>query len=244
MPFVTRSSRHIIESSIPIENVFINEYLPTANGDAVRVYLYGLYLSSVSWRYDNSVEHFAKVLGLTEATVEEIFIYWQDKGLVRIISVNPLEIEYRSLKSGLTPSRGIYADFNAKLEATITRPITQSEFKQYYDFLETYHVEQDALISVIKHCVEVKSSTVGYRYILTVAKRLAFEGARTVKTVEAMLAQEALPKAKNSPLSQWEYPAGGRGVVPKQKKVLTHSYKKGEVGKKKFKDTNLDEVEI
>jgi len=237
MPFVTYSSQHVIENSTLVSNVFINEYLPTANGDAVRVYLYGLYLCSVSWRYDNTLEHFAKVLNLDESTIEEIFMFWQDKGLVRVKSTKPLEIEFRSLKAGLAPTRNVYMEFNGHIEGLIKRPITPNEFKQYYDFLESFHVEPEALVLVVKHCIEVKGDSVGYKYILTVAKRLAYEGARTVKTVEAMLTNQDKPVAKED-----KAPKAVR--KPTTKKIMTHSYNKGEVGTRKFKTTKWDEVEI
>ena len=35
-----------------VENQFITKYLPQADGDAVRVYLYGLYLCQISADFD------------------------------------------------------------------------------------------------------------------------------------------------------------------------------------------------
>jgi len=139
------------------------------------------------------------------------------------------------------PTRNIYSEFNAQLEAIITRPITPTEFKQYYDFIETYHVEPDALTLVAKHCVDVKGPSVGYNYILTVAKRMAYDGARTEKVMAAMidktkkeLEQEAQKKLER---------AVKKTTAGKEKKILRHSYKDGEL-QDKFKTTNLDEVEI
>ena len=68
--------------STEIENLFINEFLPAAPGDYVKVYLFGLMCA----RHDQeiSTKKLALILGLSEQDVGEAWIYWEAKGLVRI----------------------------------------------------------------------------------------------------------------------------------------------------------------
>ena len=67
--------------STEIENLFINEFLPEAPGDYVKVYLFGLMYAS----HDQSIDShkLATSLGLSEVDIEEAWIYWESKGLVR-----------------------------------------------------------------------------------------------------------------------------------------------------------------
>ena len=59
-----------------VENQFITKYLPQADGDAVRVYLYGLYLCQVSGDFD--AQTCAKLLHLSEQKLLEIYAFWRN----------------------------------------------------------------------------------------------------------------------------------------------------------------------
>ena len=67
--------------STEIENLFINEFLPEAPGDYVKVYLFGLMYASHGQSIDS--RSLAMSLGLSEVDIEEAWIYWESKGLVR-----------------------------------------------------------------------------------------------------------------------------------------------------------------
>ena len=99
MSFCKFSSDYLMESFTLVDNLFMNEYLPYAEEGYIKVYLYGLYLCTNPSGRDNSVESFAKVLDMDEDKILEIFKYWQDQGLLEIISVNPLEVRYKRRKT-------------------------------------------------------------------------------------------------------------------------------------------------
>lgn len=192
MSFVTFSSGHVIDNTTSLSNVFIEEYI-ACNGDCVRVYLYGLYLCGSSTRYDNTLEHFAKALGLGEADIMDAFTYWQEMGLVQILSVKPVQIKYLPVAAGAARlkkySKDKYSDFNAQIQAIIDgRMVTPNEFQEYYAFMESFHVEPAALIMITKYCIDLKGSNVGYNYILTVAKNWAYAGIKTAAQVEEKFA--------------------------------------------------------
>ncbi len=69
--------------STEVENLFINEYLPAAPGDYVKVYLFGLMCA----RHDLEIDsrNLANILGISEDDVEEAWIYWDSRGLVKKI---------------------------------------------------------------------------------------------------------------------------------------------------------------
>lgn len=105
MSFCKFSSDYLMESFTLVDNLFMNEYLPYAEEGYIKVYLYGLYLCTNPSGRDNSVESFAKVLDMDEDKILEIFKYWQDQGLLEIISVNPLEVRYLSIKGAKQPPK-------------------------------------------------------------------------------------------------------------------------------------------
>lgn len=195
MAFVSFSSQLIVDNSTAVSNVFMNEHLPYCNGDCARVYLYGLYMCSSSNRYDNELGHFSNILGLSEEDVISAFSFWQERGLVQVLSIKPIEVKYLPIKQNAFKIKkiasGKYDDFNAQMGSIIQdRMITPTEFSEYYAFLESFHVEPAALVMIAKYCVNIKGANVGYSYILTVAKNWAFAGIKTVEAVEEKLSIE------------------------------------------------------
>lgn len=172
-----------------IDNTFLNEFLPQATGEDVKVYLYGLNLCANPNNDDNSLDTMCKVLCMSEDDVLKSFAYWQEMGLVQVVSTNPLEIRFLPIKtrSGSSKIRNKekYTDFNMQIQEVISgRMITPTEFNEYYSLIETYHFEPEALVMIAKYCTTRKSNSIGYPYILAVARNYADEGLKTVEAVE------------------------------------------------------------
>ena len=74
-------TKNLFLYSTEIENLFINEFLPGAPGDYVKVYIFGLMCAR--HKQDIDSRKLALILGLREADVEEAWIYWEARGLVR-----------------------------------------------------------------------------------------------------------------------------------------------------------------
>lgn len=64
-----------------VENLFINEFLPDAPGDYVKVYLFALMYAKYEEEIDSSI--MAKMLGMEEFEVDEAWNYWEARGLVK-----------------------------------------------------------------------------------------------------------------------------------------------------------------
>ncbi len=192
MAFCKYSTEYIASSKTEIDNIFINDYMPFADPQHVVVYLYGLYLCN-STSFDNTLENFARTLNLSEEDIILAFEYWQEQGLVQILKVEPLQVTFIPLKNVLSANKlykpDKYALFNQQAQELFKgkRAITKHEYEEYYDFLERYHFEQEALLMIMQYCIETKKSAVGYNYILTVAKNWANEGITTSLQVEERL---------------------------------------------------------
>jgi len=192
MAFCKFSTEFIASSKTELDNIFINDYLPFAQPKHSVVYIYGLYLCN-SNSFDNSLENFARTLNMTEEEVVEAFEYWEEQGLVQLLRVNPLQVTFIPLKNVLTANKLYkpekYSTFNSQANDIFMgkRSISKHEYEEYYDFLERFHVEPEALLMIMKYCVETKNSAVGYHYILTVAKNWAYEGITSAIQVEERL---------------------------------------------------------
>jgi hypothetical protein len=189
MMFCKFSSEYVISNQTAVDNFFINEFLPLAPENCVKVYLYGLYKCSNPNSFDNTIEHFADFLHLTKQDIEDAFLYWQEQGLVQVLSTTPIQIRYMPLKNIITNTKKFkldkYSDFNKQAQQIIEgRMISSNEYAEYYTLLETYRIQQEALIMIMQYCTELKGKNVGYAYILTVARNWAMEGITTTQAVE------------------------------------------------------------
>ena len=173
---------------------------------------------------DNTIESMSTKLGISVANIKDAFEYWEKQNLVQILDTIPLEIKYLPIKRNSakvsTLPKGQYDEFNTKAQAILDgRMITTTEFHEYYAFMNSMHFEPEALLLVIKNCVLVKGFTVGYAYILTVAKNLAYEGLTTYAAVaEKFKASEQNQSALTNLIKQI------RKNKPASKDFIKHSY--------------------
>ena len=189
------SSALAMGSSTLVDNTFINEFLPAAPDNAVKVYLYGLALCSSPSKEDNSIDSMATALSLTEEQLFEAFSYWQQMGLVQIVNKSPFEIKYLSARENSGNSKirvkGKYKDFNDQIQTILSgRMISPIEFNEYYHLIENQHFEPEALIMIIKYCTNIKSADIGSAYIIKVAKSFGEQGIKTTAALEAKLLEQ------------------------------------------------------
>lgn len=79
----TDKGKDIFLHRTKVENLFISEYLPDAPGDYVKVFLFGLMYAQYELQPNRS--ELAKILSLSEEEIAEAWIYWESRGLVRIV---------------------------------------------------------------------------------------------------------------------------------------------------------------
>ncbi|MDE7454567.1 MAG: DnaD domain protein [Clostridia bacterium] len=188
MAFCDREKQLIYDGNTVIDNKFILNYLPDAPEKCVAVYMLGLALSN-SQGSDNSIETIAQKLDITPDDVMAAYQYWDELDLVTIVNDVPPRIVYKAIKDSASALRKInpskYKKFSAQVQALFNggRPINTNEYDAYYQFLEDTTFEQDALLAVIKYCIELKGNTIKYQYILAVARNEIAKGATTLATV-------------------------------------------------------------
>ena len=185
------SSDYLMETFTLVDNLFINEYLPSATENQIKVYLYGLYLCS-NPTSDSSEENLTAVLGLKPDELYSVFKFWEDNGLLQIISQNPLEVKYLSLKGAKQPPKKYksekYYDFNLQAQDLFSdRALVQNEFVLLYETMDQTGILPDAMLMIIQYCIQLKGQSIRLQYVQAVARSWAADGVRTAADVEAKL---------------------------------------------------------
>ncbi len=188
MSFCSFSDECNGKNSTSVDNKFIRSYLPEATGDSVKVYLYGLYLCASG--EDVSPDVFSGTLGMDKATVADCFRFWEEFGLVNVLSEDPLIVRYLPVEpiSRRKPNAEKYTQFNKSLQILIPdRMITTNEYSAYFTLMENYSIRPEALLMIVKYCVDLKGTSIGFRYILKVAEDFANRGLTTPAKIEKEL---------------------------------------------------------
>ena len=178
----------------PVDNLFLSEFMPDADGDAVKVYLYGLMQCRFPSMGDVAI---SEALNLPEGTVRTALVYWQSKGLVRILKDEPLEVEYLTVEQpAVTTAVPLkYQAFVRALNELIApRRFNMNELGHIYDCLETFHLEEKTVLELVSHCMEEKGRNVRIQYIVTVGKSWADAGIFTYEQARTYIANATVRK--------------------------------------------------
>ena len=179
------SSEASLDGAITVENKFIVEYMPYADGDYVKVYLYGLSLAARKSDADDTTERLARRLDLDEATVNAAIDYWTEQGIMSRLGDDICYFSPRTARPKIKKyDVDLYREFNRQAQLYIAaRQISPNEYNEYYALMEKLNLEWQAMVLIVKYCVDLKGDNVSCPYILTVARNLASDGYRTADDV-------------------------------------------------------------
>lgn len=187
MAFCEFSSEVISKNSVAIDNLFITDFLPNAEDKCIKVYLYGLFLCNNS--KDNTIETFEKNLNMKREDILSVFYYWQEKGLVQVINIEPVIIKYLPTKNAIQKLKKYnvdkYTGFNISAQELIgSKMLTPRELEEFYYLIETLGQEKEAVLKIIDFCVKQKGKNVSVNYIVKVAKDWAYDGVKSAEDVD------------------------------------------------------------
>lgn len=176
-----------------VENRFITKYLPVADGFAVKVYLYGLYLCSMK-NSDFSILSMAEVLHTDVKKIEEAFALWEDYDLVQILSKDPFAVNYLPVRSDGNRPKKVryeqYGDFNKELQRKMQQVgkfINYSDSIKYMHFLDENDIQPQAFLLIAEYCINKQGENVSPSYIFNKAKKFIRNGWNTYEQVEREL---------------------------------------------------------
>ena len=184
------SAEATIDGYTTVENKFIIDYLPYADGDYARVYIYALFLSTHPDEA-NDAAALARRLGVDLATVDAAIDYWTELGLMARLGDEVTLFPIRDAKPKIKKYDIYqYSDFNRLAQGLLTgRQMPPREFEEYYAVMEKLNIEWQAMLHIIRYCVDLKGDNVSCPYILTVARNLAQDGYRTDEAISERLSE-------------------------------------------------------
>ena len=177
MSVIKLSGEYIKQGFTQVDNVFLSDYLSSASGDEIKVYLAGLMLASNGEEGDI----FAKISAqtkLSDVRVGECFAYWEKQGLVELKNGN---VFYLSVKSPLPP----VVKFNAQKFKTFTEEtvrifpdkiLTPNEYNRYFEFITAAGMDVNAMLLIMQYCKDLGGGKTSTDYVLAVASAWAKDG--------------------------------------------------------------------
>ncbi|MBE6032719.1 MAG: DnaD domain protein [Clostridiales bacterium] len=193
-----------------IENVFINEYMVSAPGDYVKVYLLASMYVEIDLPVSN--ESLARELNLPVEDVLQAWTYWEKCGVVRKHYPDPgnklhYQVEFLNLREAISGGsrkkqtksslpekvqslvddeglRKLYSE----IEKTTGRLLSGSETMAVLSWIEDYSATPEVIAYAYRYCA-AQRKTDKHTYVASVVKDWAGRGFRTAEEVEAFLAE-------------------------------------------------------
>ena len=179
----------------PLENLFITDYMQSAKGDYIKVYLLALYYSNLNYQ-NIGQEELAKELELPVSQVEAALRYWERRGIMARVSGNPPQytlynIAQRTL-SGLDKTHqvdGPYVQFAENIYALFgeKRNVRPSEISLAYEWVEDMGLSAEVVIMLINHMFLTRGTQFSFTKAQKVATQMQKENVRTFEDAESFL---------------------------------------------------------
>ena len=159
-----------------IENRFLQDYLPAAKGDYVKVYLWGLYACQNKGP-EYSLDEMAQELFMTVPDIEAALRYWERRALVSRVSDNPPAYRFysptqRQDASGpavqadmeyVSFAESVYAAFGER------RKVSPAEIALAWEWVKDVGLPPEAVLMLLHHCIDQR----GVHFSFKIAERLA-----------------------------------------------------------------------
>ena len=220
-----------------VENMFINEYMATAPGEFVKVYLFALMYADLGLELTN--EEIARHLSMNHEEVLNAWTYWEKMGLIRKQFKRPedkfnYDVEFVVLKEqlyGEKESKKPYAadskvqafmadkeiqDMFEAIERISGRVISGTEMMEVLSWINDFHAAPEVIVYGYSYCVQKKKKNI--KYIAAVINQWTNEGLRDVLSVEKYLSQ----KDKKQHLYRRVFQALGfsRNATEEEKRIM------------------------
>ena len=181
--------------AMALDHLFIQEYLPAARGDYVKVYIYGLYLSR-NPRPDMNLNALAHELGMAPHEVEGALRYWERRRLIRRLSDSPPEYEFRSAAQlALSGDRGMEADpafvaFSEDVYALFDgrRKVRPGEIALAWEWVQDMGLPQEIVMMLLSHMIDAGGISFSFKKAQEEAARMGAERVLTPEDAEAYFA--------------------------------------------------------
>ncbi|MCR4435181.1 MAG: DnaD domain protein [Clostridiales bacterium] len=177
------SYKSILYSDTLVPDIFITEYMPSMDGDYVKVYIKCLFLSK--YNKTATTEELSKGLNIDVNKVKEALTYFQNLGIatwkensLSLTDLKEKEINkiYR-MKTVSTPEEAVLSSERNKKRNSIVTAINNAFFQgmmppSWYTDIDTwfdrYNFDEDVMFALFQHCYNYKA--LSKNYIVAVAE--------------------------------------------------------------------------
>ncbi len=172
---------------LPVSIEFIENFMPNAPGDYIKVYLFGLLASSTG--SEVSAQIIGRSLHLTELQIEEALEYWHNKGAVVLSGQNPTTCVFSAPSPDQLPCNPkLYPDksYIADVQALLNRTLSTAEIKTILDFTTVYGLQHEIVLMLVRHCSgdSVRGKNVSIAYLDKVAMSWADAGVDSIEKAQ------------------------------------------------------------
>ncbi len=192
-----------------VENIFINEYMPQAPGNYVKVYLFALMYADFDKNMTN--ETIAKHLGMEDEDVLKAWSYWEKLGVIRKHFINPgdkfhYQVEFINLKGLVYGKKSKARKQDSKVPDRLKGLMDNKDIKKMYSRIEQitgrlfegnepieilswitdYNATPEMILYAYSYCVKKKGHS-NHKYVAAVVKEWANQGLKTKDQIEDYL---------------------------------------------------------
>ncbi|NMF07689.1 DnaD domain protein [Clostridium beijerinckii] len=187
----------------PVNNVFIEKYMPQARGEFVKVYLLMLKYT-ISGELGVSSSILASSLNLLESDIMNAFNYWNDQGVIKLTQIDKMgnfNVEFIDLvEEPSKPTKQVdllealdstnTKDMLKDIETLLARPLSPNEMSLYLNWQKEFGFSSELILILMEYCISKGKSD--SRYIEKVA--IAWHDQK-ITTIEQ--AQNLIKKAED-----------------------------------------------
>ena len=164
----------------PVNNVFIEKYMPQARGEFIKIYLLML-KHNISGEFGVSSSILASSLNLLESDIMNALNYWNDQGVVKFTQIDKMgnfNVEFLDLVDepakpekqvdllealGSENTKGMLKD----IEMLLARPLSPNEMSTYLNWQKEFGFSSELILILMEYCISKGKSD--SRYIEKVA---------------------------------------------------------------------------
>lgn len=201
--FIKKETEEWYLRDTPIENIFINEYLPASPAEYVKIYIFAYMYAETGGYMDN--ETIAEQMGMQVEDVLKAWSYWEKLGVINKHFTDEKDkfsyrIEFVNLKDGIYGIRHRQASSKEKYAAD---KLSDSQLKKVYqeiekitgrvlggkepvmilEWIEELGASKELIVKAYKYCKEARRKD-DPRYVATIVREWAGRGLLTEKAIE------------------------------------------------------------
>ncbi|MGN0383753.1 MAG: DnaD domain protein, partial [Eubacterium sp.] len=186
----------MLTDTTSVSNIFIDKYMPKANGDFVKIYLHLLRMVSAN-STNISLENIADVFNFTESDIKRALKYWEGLGLLSLVkgknsSITGIKLEPCTYKEESGPVKRKYSakdidnfskdeDISQLIfiaQTYMAKTLTANDTNTILFMVDTLNLSVDLVEYLIEYAVSTNHKSM--HYIEKVALSLYDEGITSV----------------------------------------------------------------